>query len=79
MTMTLQIDVQWRSEVFMIGGVGIDINAYLSACVIVVQVHQRPGRDVRLLDLLPGVDEGLSKGASVGDVVRAASPLEPVG
>lgn len=36
MTMTLQIDVQWRSEVFMIGGVGIDINAYLSACVIVV-------------------------------------------
>ena len=28
MTMTLQIDVQWRSEEFMIGGVGIDINVF---------------------------------------------------
>jgi len=53
--------------------------ADLSSGVVVVQVHECPGRVAVLGASLSGVDERLGESAAVGDIVRAAGPLEAVG
>jgi len=52
------------------------VPADLTSGIVVMQVHKCPRRVATFGPPLPRVDERLGKGAAVGDVVRAAGPLE---